>query len=296
MSSGNCPTEDELFALANDEPGASPFRAHLRECTACQDRVEELSAQMNSVRLLGRGSSWASPAATGRSRPVFIGKYFVSGTLSENDLWTLHRGLHGVLKVDVQITKFKQSCSTAAREAIANACRKLAAVQHPGVARVLDIEFSEGAPCLVHERVTGTPLGVWLDQHGRSSSRAQRTLLQAAEALVDVHGHGLAHGAIDAASLVVDDEGRPRLLGLGARHLQELIGGNTGAAVADAQREDVQALCLLIPAATERSSAAEIASALRRRMNRPRRMAMLLGAVVLGVAVVLLALWAAGLI
>jgi len=291
----SCPAEEDLYALAADEPVPADVRDHVQDCADCQRRVEELDDDVTSVRILGRGSSWAASAGSA-TRPAFIGKYFIAGTLSEDDQFIVYRGLHSALQVEVVLTRLKQTADPQSRELIADACRKLAAVQHHAVARVLDVEFADGAPCLVHERVAGTHLNVWLGQHPPTGRESQRLMLHIAEAVEDIHRHGLAHGALTPRTVVVDDQGDPHLVGFGAERLGKILSTN-GAAEAGsniAQRADVQFLTEAASMNGTFSTAGEVVRTLRRRLDRSRRIALWAGGGLIATVLLALILRASG--
>jgi len=97
--------------------------------------------------------------------------------------------------------------------------RRIAAVDHPAVVRVIDSGSSEGRLYLVTELVEGTPLGAELkDREPMLPERALDLLTGIAEGLVAVHEKGLVHGELKPQSVVVVGA-KARLLDFGVARL-----------------------------------------------------------------------------
>ena len=109
----------------------------------------------------------------------------------------------------------------ARREALLRAAVAAGKVRHPGIAPVLGVETVDGELAVVEEHRPGTPLRALLDAAGRTPPDvAVRVGLDVAAGLtaahaVEIGGTRLAHGAVDAAAIVVGDRGDISLSGLG---------------------------------------------------------------------------------
>ncbi|MFE5671546.1 hypothetical protein ACFQ58_08050 [Agromyces sp. NPDC056523] len=118
-------------------------------------------------------------------------------------------------------------------EAIAN---EMTAMQHDGsgaTPALIDVAgFDEGRCCLVVERITGTPLAALLADGGLLPGQAVTALAPIVVAVRELAARGLVHARLDIADVTIDEDGRPRLLGLGA--LERL-----DRAVAAGQRADL---------------------------------------------------------
>lgn len=165
----------------------------------------------------------------------------------------------------------------------------LASLEHPNIARLIDVgELPSGQPYFAMEYVDGEPILAWCDRR-RLPPRARIELALQALAAVDyAHRRLVLHRDLKSGNVLVDGEGRARLLDFGIA--KALAPQADGAATVDAQAffspasaapeqalgaptsvaTDVYALgvllyellCGQLPIATEGRSAAELGQAI----------------------------------
>ena len=90
--------------------------------------------------------------------------------------------------------------------------RHLAALAHPGVARLLDAgRTDDGRPYFAMELVAGEPVTAYADRRRLGLRDRAGLFVQLCEAVRHVHGRGLVHGDVKPDNVLVadDDEGRP---------------------------------------------------------------------------------------
>lgn len=93
-------------------------------------------------------------------------------------------------------------------EAFAARARALGSWQHPGVARVLDAGMSdEGFVYLVTEWVGAVPLAEAATAPGFDGTDALQLALEVGAALKAVHDHGVVHGAVQPANVMLAEDG-----------------------------------------------------------------------------------------
>jgi len=112
--------------------------------------------------------------------------------------------------------------SRAARERFLRERQILAQLQHPNIATLLDGGITAGAePWFAMELVDGEPIDRWCDAH-RLSLRARVVLfLQVLDAVRYAHRNLVVHRDLKPSNLLVDQEGRVKLLDFGiAKQLQ----------------------------------------------------------------------------
>ena len=91
----------------------------------------------------------------------------------------------------------------------------MAEVRHPAVVEVYELFEEEGAQCLVMELVAGISVEELLEHGPLEVDRVVELLRQVAEGLEAVHARGLVHRDLKSENVVVDTEGRAKLLDFG---------------------------------------------------------------------------------
>lgn len=99
-------------------------------------------------------------------------------------------------------------------EAALNGARAVKAVDHPGVARVLEVGEHEGRPYIAMEQVEGRTLEAWLRDR-RPLENVLRLIRNVAEALDAAHRAGVVHCDVKPGNILIDEAGRPRLTDFG---------------------------------------------------------------------------------
>jgi hypothetical protein len=110
------------------------------------------------------------------------------------------------------------------RERLRREARALASLDHPGIVRVLDIGEDDEQAWLVMELVEGRPLSDLVPLPGE---RAAAVALQVAEALAYAHARGIVHRDVKPSNVLVDAQGRARLLDFGIARRTDVADGIT---------------------------------------------------------------------
>lgn len=96
----------------------------------------------------------------------------------------------------------------------------LARLQHPHIAQLLDGGIDDaGKPWLAMELVRGNDIAGWCDAHGASLRRRVELLAQVCDAVDHAHRQLIVHRDIKPSNILVDDEGRAKLLDFGIARL-----------------------------------------------------------------------------
>lgn len=92
----------------------------------------------------------------------------------------------------------------------------LAKLDAPGVVRIIDGgETRTGAPWLVMELAEGVPIGTYCAEHALAVEARLGLLAKAADIFQAAHARRIIHGDIKSEHVLVDLEGRPRVLDFG---------------------------------------------------------------------------------
>src|SRR5688572_21866980 len=120
----------------------------------------------------------------------------------------------------------------AAAAQLAEARALLSLPGHDGLAHARDDFFDEGRHVLVLDWVDGLDLATVLASQGQPGlpvSSVLRWMAQTADGLTELHAHGVVHGDIKPANLVLDQRGRVVLVDLGSSSTpsRSEVGGGT---------------------------------------------------------------------
>jgi serine/threonine protein kinase/tetratricopeptide (TPR) repeat protein len=93
--------------------------------------------------------------------------------------------------------------------------RAVAALQHPNVVTIHSVEEADGVPFLTMELVKGQPLDELIPPGGMEFHRLLEIAIQLADALTAAHEHGIVHRDIKPRNVMVDADGRVKILDFG---------------------------------------------------------------------------------
>jgi serine/threonine protein kinase len=151
-----------------------------------------------------------------------LGPYRIEGLLGVGGMGQVYLALDTRLHRTVAI-KFPIG-SPQTHDALWQEARLAAALNHPSICTVHEIGHCEDAPYLVMEHVRGTALSHLLEAQGPlSPERAVGLALQVSEAVAHAHERGVVHGDIKSSNVMVEADGRAKVLdfGVGVRQVQD---------------------------------------------------------------------------
>jgi eukaryotic-like serine/threonine-protein kinase len=99
----------------------------------------------------------------------------------------------------------------------------LAALDHPGIARLFDGGSTEnGLPYLVMELIEGQPITEYCDQHKLSITARLKLFLQVCSAVQHAHQRLVIHRDIKPGNILVTSDGLPKLLDFGIARILDI--------------------------------------------------------------------------
>ncbi|MBL37127.1 MAG: hypothetical protein CMP07_01840 [Xanthomonadales bacterium] len=114
------------------------------------------------------------------------------------------------LQSDEMVRRFEQERRIAAR------------LNHPGIAQLLDGGTTgDGSPYLVLELVEGVPITEYCDRHALNVDQRLQLLLQVCAAVQFAHRNLVVHRDLKPDNILIDREGRVRLLDFGIARIME---------------------------------------------------------------------------
>ena len=102
--------------------------------------------------------------------------------------------------------------------------RAVAALSHPNIVTVHSVEEADGVHFITMELVEGRTLAEILPRKGFSTSRLLEIAIPLADAVSNAHRAGITHRDLKPDNIMIDDEGRLRVLDFGLAKLHEPAG------------------------------------------------------------------------
>lgn len=97
--------------------------------------------------------------------------------------------------------------------------RILAALNHPAIARLVDVGVDDGAPWLAMEYIVGSPIDLWCNTRCASIDDRLALCCTVADAVHHAHTRLVVHRDLKPANILVTEDGRPTLLDFGIAKL-----------------------------------------------------------------------------
>lgn len=174
------------------------------------------------------GEALATPAAA-EAEPVLgrcIGAWKLVGVIGQGGMGAVYAAERsdGAYTQRAALKLIRASAdSQTARDRFLRERQILAGLQHPNIATLLDGGFStDGEPYFVMEQVDGQPIDRWCDARQLGLRERMELFLQVLDAVRYAHRNLVVHRDLKPSNLLVDGEGRVKLLDFGiAKQLVE---------------------------------------------------------------------------
>ncbi len=243
-SSPSC-SDDNLRLLLDGDEDDQRYRhaaSHVETCSACQQRLTELSADADfwhdqqvmlrpiegdlpeTGTLVRHRSleSWtwhAHPIEESAIKEMLsppshpemlgrLGRYEIERIIGTGGMGIVLKGFDSELNRPVAIKLLAPHLARvgAARQRFAREARAAAAVAHENVVPIHNVESDHAQPFLVMQFITGQSLQARVDREGPLSVREiLRIGLQAASGLAAAHAQGLVHRDVKPANILLED-------------------------------------------------------------------------------------------
>ena len=214
--------EDARRRLLDDHCGEEPaLRRQVEALLSASPRGEALLGQRDAML---EGLLPDGPAGGPLLEPgTRLGDYTIVGLLGEGGMARVYLAEQHAADWQREVAIKVLSVGGAEMLARFHAERRiLAGLEHPGIARLIDAGTTPaGLPYLVTERVEGEPIHRYCTRHALPLAARLDLFLQLADAVQHAHARLIVHRDIKPSNVLVDAEGRVRLLDFGIARLVE---------------------------------------------------------------------------
>jgi len=210
----SCPVRDEIEALALDAAACdTATREHVAACARCAPRLERArrdTALLRELRAVGK-----APRDPVAEVPSLIPGYTLERELRRGGQGVVHSARQQATRRACAV-KLLDGVRTARERRrfeieIELACR----LRHPYIVSVYDSGVAAGVPWFAMELVEGQSLDEWARESGASLRERLELFGRIASALAYAHRRGVIHRDLKPANILVDGEGKPRILDFG---------------------------------------------------------------------------------
>ncbi|MBY6205007.1 serine/threonine-protein kinase [Halomonas denitrificans] len=184
------------------------------------DLARELESLLDSLdRAPGFLERPALDLADADPLPASIGPYRVLERLGHGGMATVYRGRRDEAgleqQVAIKVVRTRPG-DTALLDRFAQEARVLSRLDHPGIARPLDAGMLDPETAwLAMDYVDGQPVDRYCEAHGIDREARIELLIRICEAVQFAHRNLVVHRDIKPANVLVDRDGRPRLVDFG---------------------------------------------------------------------------------
>ena len=146
-----------------------------------------------------------------------LGRFKVAGMLGQGGFGTVYRAHDPKLRRDVAIKiPREEALDPKEVDKFLQEARAAAAVSHPNVCPIYEVDEVEGRPYIVMAYVEGKPLSELLKSKPKMGPRQAATIIaKLATALAKAHEKGIVHRDLKPANVMIETSGRPVVMDFG---------------------------------------------------------------------------------
>lgn len=183
--------------------------AHLAACPACRERASQMRAQIAAL---------ASDAEPVPPLPATIGQYTIRRAIAAGGQGLIYEAEQEQTRriVAVKVLRGGGCVNEDERRRFRLEIRALAALQHPAIATIYEAGCTaEGRHFFAMEFVQGAPLDKYAREHELALPEKLALFAEVCDGVRYAHGHGIVHRDLKPGNILVDAEGKPKILDFG---------------------------------------------------------------------------------
>lgn len=215
-------TESELWSGLDRK--APDITRHIAECESCKSRADAFHAGMCHI---AKEDSQAPEAL-----PASIGPYLVHRRLGEGGMGIVYEAEQQAPRrlVAIKVVRGGSNIDDYRLRLFQREAQTLARLKHPSIAAVYEGgRTSEGEHFFAMELVNGIPLNQYVHSHDVPRNDRLRLFQQICHAIQYAHQRGVIHRDLKPTNILVDGEGRPKILDFGLARITDPDGTLTTA-------------------------------------------------------------------
>ncbi len=211
----DCALSDERLwsGLDREDPAITH---HIADCPTCQARAAGFRQGIEAV---------AAKAVAARSPlPQVIGSYQIHRCLGEGGMGTVYEGeqLMPRRRVAVKIVRAGHDVNDFRSRLLQREAETLARLRHPAIAAIYEAgQTKDGQHFFAMELVQGLPLNEYIGQVQPGQRQRLELFCSLCEAINYAHQRGVIHRDLKPSNIVVDAEGRPKVLDFGLARISD---------------------------------------------------------------------------
>jgi len=150
-----------------------------------------------------------------------LSHYWIVEEIGKGGMGVVYRALDKSLgrEVALKVLAPGPSEDPDAQRRLRQEARAAAALTHPGICTVHEIDEAEGATFIAMELVKGTSVQALLAKGAVDVDRALELAVEVAEAMADAHAHGVVHRDLKPSNVMVTESGRIKVIDFGLAKL-----------------------------------------------------------------------------
>jgi serine/threonine protein kinase len=190
--------------------------------------VEDPKAIARELYKEGKITKWQAGQLLNGYTGLVIGNYKLLDQLGVGEMGRVFLAEHIQMqrRVALKVLARKHTAQPQVLSRILAEARRVAALEHPNISHIQDVNQDGERYFLVQEYVDAEDLQKQVQQGGKlSPDQAWSVIRQAAEGIAHAHSKGIVHGGLKPSNLLFNRQGRVKILGFG---LAQLAAGEEG--------------------------------------------------------------------
>lgn len=228
-----CPDLETIEQFVTGElRGAERERiaAHLRECADCSASLAEMEANLGAVAEIGAAlrNESSDPARSPTQlldTPSRIGHFTIVRELGRGGMGVVYeaRQENPDRAVALKVLYGHHTPAANVERMFRRESQALARLKHPGIAAIFESgRVKAGRAFIAMELVSGAPLTRYAKDHGLDLRRRLRLFCEVCDAIAYAHQRGVIHRDLKPSNILVDENGRPKVLDFGLARIVEV--------------------------------------------------------------------------